>query len=91
MAEEVRFDIEEVCAFGRAFASFSEDVRELARKMNSALETVRETWQDSQLEQPAENVLEANSFLLRAVNDLGPIVDDYLRNQEDWYQSYVSR
>ena len=89
MAGVVNFNIEEVRAFGRAFASFSENMRELANKMNSALETVRETWQDSQLEQPAEDVLDANSFLLRAVNDLGPVVDDYLRKQEDWYQSYI--
>lgn len=91
MANSVDFNIEEIRAFGRAFGEFSEAVRELAREMNSALGSVRETWQDSQIDQPSEDVLEANNFLLRAANDLGMMVDDFLRKQESWYWEYVSR
>jgi len=91
MAERVTFDIEEIREFGRNIEAFVQDSGETVTKMNAALTAIRETWQDSQLDAPAQGILDANSRIMRIVGDLYPIVQDFLRRQETWYEDYISR
>lgn len=90
MANSVEFDMEEIRHFGRCIDDISREMEEAVRMMNGALSDVREFWQDGQLEKPAENILEANTNVMRSVNDLYPLVADFLRRQEQWYFEYVS-
>lgn len=90
MADRVEFDIEEIRQFGRNIEDFTQSAEDIVQRMNMSLNTVRETWQDGQLEKPAMNILEANSRIMRTVNDLYPLVQDFLRRQEQWHDEYVS-
>ena len=90
MANFVEFDMEEIRQFGRHIEDFTCDMDEIMKKMNGALANVQEFWQDGQLEKPTEDIIEANANIMRTVNDLYPLVADFLRRQEQWYDEYVS-
>ena len=90
MAERVEFDMDEIRQFGRSIEDFTQNAEDIVQRMNASLNTVRETWQDRQLDKPSMNILDANARIMRTVNDLYPLVQDFLRRQEQWHDEYVS-
>ena len=91
MADFVKFDINEIREFGRNMESFIQDATDIIQRMNSALCAIKESWQDHQLDAPSTNIMEANARLMSIVGDLAPIVQDYLRRQEQWWEEYTTR
>ena len=90
MATGVYFDIEEIRQFGRSVEQFCAESEDIVQRMNSALTVVQDSWRDSQLEKPAENIVQGNADLMRIVTDLSPLVQDFLRRQEQWWEEYTS-
>lgn len=90
MANEVNFVMEDILQFRRELQDFSSQMEDIVQRMNGALSTVRETWKDRQLEKPSMDILDANERIIRTVGDLCPIVEDFLRRQEQWHDEYVS-
>lgn len=90
MAVGVDFDMEEIRQFWRNMQEFSSQMESIVRRMNNALATVRETWRDAQLDKPSADILEANARIMRTVEDLCPMLEDFLRRQEQWHDEYVS-
>lgn len=84
MAERVDFDIEEIRNFGRDVEAFTQEAEDIVGRMNAALTTVRETWQDRQIDKAAESIAEANASIMRSVNEIYPLVCERLRRQEEF-------
>ncbi len=90
MAERVDFDIEEIRNFGRDVEAFTQEAEDIVGRMNAALTTVRETWQDRQIDKAAESIVEANASIMRSVNEIYPLVCDFLRRQEEFIADWES-
>ena len=90
MAERVDFDIEEIRNFGRDVEAFTQEAEAIVGRMNAALTTVRETWQDRQIDKAAESIVEANASIMRSVNEIYPLVYDFLRRQEEFIADWES-
>lgn len=90
MATGVDFNIEEIRQFGHSVEQFCAESEDIVQRMNSALTVVQDSWRDSQLEKPAENIVHGNANLMRIVTDLYPLVQDFLRRQEQWWEEYTS-
>ena len=90
MAERVDFDIEEIRNFGRDVEAFTQEAEDIVGRMNAALTTVRETWQDRQIDKAAESIVEANASIMRSVNEIYPLVYDFLRRQEEFIADWES-
>ena len=90
MAERVDFDIEEIRNFGRDVEAFTQEAEDIVGRMNAALTTVRETWQDRQIDKAAESIVEANASIMRSVNEIYPLVCEFLRRQEEFIADWES-
>ena len=90
MAERVDFEMEAILQFWHELQEFSNQAGEIVQRMNNALNTVRETWQDHQLDQPTLDILEANARIIRTVNELCPTLEEFLRKQEQFHDEYTS-
>lgn len=90
MAERVEFNIEDIRQFGRSVEQFCGESEDIVQRMNSSLASVQDSWRDSQLEKPAEDIMQGNANLMRIVSDLYPLVQDFLRRQEQWWEEYTS-
>ena len=90
MAERVEFNIEDIRQFGRSVEQFCGESEDIVQRMNSSLASVQDSWRDSQLEKPAENIMQGNANLMRIVSDLYPLVQDFLRRQAQWWEEYTS-
>jgi len=86
----VDFVMEDILQFWRELQEFSAHMEDIVQRMNGALGTVRETWRDHQIDKPAADILEANARIMRTIGDLCPVVEDFLRRQEQWHDEYVS-
>ncbi|MBP5674280.1 MAG: hypothetical protein J6X49_17980 [Victivallales bacterium] len=90
MAREVDFDMEAILQFWRELQEFSVATEDIVQRMNDALSIVRETWQDEKIDKPSAAVLEANERMMRMVRDLCPLLEDFLRRQNQWADDYTS-
>lgn len=90
MAERVEFNIEDIRQFGRSVDQFRAESEDIVQRMNAALTAVQDSWRDSQLEKPTENILQGNANLMRVIDDMYPLVQDFLRRQEQWWEEYTS-
>ena len=90
MAGGVNFVMEDILRFWRELQDFTEQTEGIVHRMNSALNVVRETWRDRQLDKPSADILEANARIMCTVRDLCPMLEDFLRRQERWHDEYVS-
>ena len=90
MAERVEFNIEDIRQFGRSVDQFRAESEDIVQQMNAALTAVQDSWRDSQLEKPTENILQGNANLMRVIDDMYPLVQDFLRRQEQWWEEYTS-
>ena len=90
MAEIEDFNIEEIRNFGRDVEAFIQEAEDIVGRMNAALTTVRETWQDRQIDKAAESIVEANASIMRSVNEIYPLVCERLRRKEEFFADWVS-
>lgn len=90
MASGVDFVMGDILQFWRELQEFSGQMEDIVQRMNGALNTVRETWRDHQLEKPASDILDANAQIMGIVGELCPTVEDFLHRQEQWHDEYVS-
>lgn len=90
MANNVDFDIEDINQFRSSIEQLRTETEDILQRMNAALMSVQNSWQDSQLDKPAENIMLGNNNLSRAICDLYPFAIAYLNRQEAWWESYTS-
>ena len=90
MANRVDFDMEAILQFWRELQEFSSQAGDIVQQMNSALNTVRETWQDHQLDKPSMDILEANARIMCTISELCPTLEEFLRKQEQFHDEYIS-
>ena len=91
MAEAVRRDIEIIRQLERDVEEFAQEAENTVQLMNGALLTVKETWQDHQLDKPSEDIVEANARIMRTVTDLCSMLQGILKSEENWTESYLAK
>ena len=90
MANRVDFDMDAILQFWRELQEFSSQAGDIVQQMNSALNTVRETWQDHQLDKPSMDILEANERIMCTISELCPTLEAFLKKQEQFHDDYIS-
>ena len=87
---DIEFDIEAVQNFGVEIKAIRDGVEGLVEQIESAVNTVAQTWRDDSILLAEGKLAEINKSILQACDQMQEIVERKVREQLDWAEIYNS-
>ncbi len=87
---DIEFDVESVQNFGAEIRAIRDGVEGLVQRIVMAVNAVAQSWQDESLLHAEGKLLEINTSILQACEQLQETVERKVREQLDWAERYRS-